>query len=129
MPPQMPDCPRQSPASIDPATDMCRKWTLWGRGDYLDSVICCKVFPDRHSMDDADVARALSILHKQCANMTGPDAAELWRFLETHPDLHTNGLVGWRKIKDGGPMDKVEEAKVNQAINRFKNQVPSAGKP
>ena len=120
------DLTRQTPASIDPTTDMCRKWTLWHRGDHLDSVICCKLFPDRHPLRDADMARALGALHRPCLRMTGADVAELWRFLESHPDLHTNGIRLWQRIRAAGDRDRDDEAKVAIAIGRFLKEVPGA---
>ncbi|CAF9932301.1 MAG: hypothetical protein ALECFALPRED_005261 [Alectoria fallacina] len=123
-PPTSPDLTRQTPASIDPATDMCRKWSLWHRGDHLDSVICCKLFPDRHLLRDVDIARALCALHRPCLHMTGADVTELWRFLESHPDLHTNGLRLWQRIRAAGGRNRDDEAKVDIAIGRFRKEIP-----
>lgn len=67
--------------------------------------------------------------------MTGRDVAELYTFLETHPDLHTNGIRMWQGIKEkvakskgtgkgSKGWDKEDEVKVALAIGRFSNGVP-----
>ena len=58
--------------------------------------------------------------------MTGADVAELYRFLESHPDLFTNGIRQWQQMRarEGvGVMSKEEEVKVGIAIGRFKRMV------
>lgn len=57
--------------------------------------------------------------------MTWLDVAELWRFLERYPDMHTNSIRSWRAMKDrGGALSKDDEGKVTQAVGRFRSQVP-----
>ena len=57
--------------------------------------------------------------------MTGKDVAELYRFLETIPDLHTNGIRLWQRIKATAMMDrdKDDDIKVALAIARFSSNV------
>ena len=58
--------------------------------------------------------------------MTGKDVAELYHFLETNPDLHTNGIRLWQRIKATAreDMDKDDDVKVALAIARFSNNAP-----
>lgn len=58
--------------------------------------------------------------------MTGQDVAELYHFLETNPDLHTNGIRLWQGIKAGlasKGRSKEDETKVAVAIARFTNHI------
>ncbi len=79
------------------------------------------MWPMRHKLNDSDIARALGILHSECANMTGQDVAELYHFLKTHPDLHTNGIRLWQGIKASGGKEKEDYTKVAIAIAKFTN--------
>ena len=58
--------------------------------------------------------------------MTGDDVAELYQFLETNPDLHTNGIRLWQSIKatPREDMDKDDDVKVALAIARFSSNAP-----
>ncbi len=84
------------------------------------------MFPKRHKLNDSDIARALGILHQECANIAGQDVAELYHFLKTNPDLHTNGIRLWQGIKASRGKEKEDEAKVAHAIGRFTNVIPAA---
>ena len=119
------DYDRKTPDSIEPASDLCRKWHLWHRGDYIDSIICCKLFSNRHQLTDTAIAGVLRTLHDKCANMTGKDVAELYHFLETNPDLHTNGIRLWQRINATAReyRDKDDDIKVALAIARFSNNI------
>lgn len=75
-------------------------------------------------MNDADIAKALRMLHRECANMAGPDVAALWQFLQQYPDLHTNGIRKWQGVMDSEGTCKDDEANVAQAIGRFRKHVP-----
>ena len=58
--------------------------------------------------------------------MTGKDVAELYHFLETNPDLHTNGIRLWQRIKATAKedMDKDDDVKVALAIAKLDDNVP-----
>ena len=58
--------------------------------------------------------------------MTGKDVAELYHFLETNPDLHTNGIRLWQRIKatPSKDLNKTDDSKVALAIGRFANIAP-----
>ena len=54
--------------------------------------------------------------------MTAKDVAEVYRFLERHPDLHTNGIRKWREIRDReAGVGSDDEAKVAQAIGKLRS--------
>ena len=74
---------------------------------------------------DSDMAKALAKTHKECANMTGRDVAELYRFLERNPDLHTNSIRLWEGMKDKASKGrcKDDDVKIALAIGRFTNSV------
>lgn len=73
----------------------------------------------------ADSGSGRSMLHRPCANMTWLDVAELWRFLQRYPDMHTNGIRSWQAMKDREmSWSKDDEGKVVQALARFRSQVP-----
>ena len=76
-------------------------------------------------LNDSDIAKALAKTHKECANMTGQDVAELYCFLQRNPDLHTNGIRLWEgmKDKDGKGRHKDDDVKIALAIGRFTNHV------
>ena len=83
------------------------------------------MFPARHALEDSDIATVLGMLHGQCANMTGQDVAELYHFLETYPDLHTNGIRLWQGIKNrvSKRRNKADDIKVALAIGRFSKPI------
>ena len=81
------------------------------------------MFPQRHRLTDADIANALGILHENCTLMTAQDVAELYNFLETNPDLHTNAIRMWQAIKVDKTKNKEDQVKVALAIGRFTNVV------
>ena len=58
--------------------------------------------------------------------MTGKDVAELYHFLETNPDLHTNSIRLWQGIKATAreKRDKDDDVKVALAIARFTGYAP-----
>ena len=58
--------------------------------------------------------------------MTGKDVAELYHFLETNPDLHTNGIRLWQRIKATAKedMDKDDDVKVALAIAKLDDTIP-----
>ena len=85
--------------SVHPYVDVCGRWPgLWSQGDLLDSLICCKIFPDRHYMDEDSIAYVLGISYKGCAGMRGQDVADLYRFLLANPKLRSNPINYWIDI-------------------------------
>lgn len=85
----------------------------------MDSLICCKVFPDRHYMDDGDIAYVLGISFKGCARMKAKDVAELYEFFQANPDLHSNPIRYWQKIADRNFGERDDRKLVDLAILRF----------
>ena len=98
-----------------------RQVRLTPKSKSRDSVICCKMFPAKHKLSDDGIARALGILHQECANMTGQDVVELYSFLQTYPDLHTNGIRLWQQIDATVERSKEDNKKITKAISRFTN--------
>ena len=85
----------------------------------MDSLICCKMFPDRHYMNDDSIAYVLGISYKGCAGMTGKDVAELYEFFQANPTLHSNPIKYWQDISDRDMKGRGDRRLVDLAILRF----------
>lgn len=85
----------------------------------MDSLICCKMFPERHYMDDHSIAYVLGISYKGCAGMTAKDVAELYEFFLSNPNLHSNPICYWQKILDRRLGEPDDQRLVLLAILRF----------
>lgn len=85
----------------------------------MDFVICCKLFPERHDVDDKDIAYMLGISYKGCKGMTAMDVAELWEFFRANPTLHSNPTRYWQKILDRNFGEPDDRRLVDLAIQRF----------
>ena len=85
----------------------------------MDSLICCKLFPERHYMDDRTIAYVLGISHKGCAGMTAIDVAELYEFFRSNPALHSNPIGYWQDIFNRNMGEADDRHLVDLAILRF----------
>lgn len=85
----------------------------------MDSLICCKMFPERHYMDESSIAYVLGISFKGCAGMRGKDVAELYEFFLSNPTLHSNPIQYWQKILDRKMGEPDDVLLVDLAILRF----------
>ena len=66
----------------------------------MDSLICCKMFPEQHCMDDNKIAYDFGIKYKGCVGMTGQDVAELYSLFLPTPTLRSNPIKCWQDIKN-----------------------------
>lgn len=64
----------------------------------MDSLVCCKMFPERHKMDDECVAYVLEQSYQGCVGMTGQDVVELYSFMLAQPELPGNPVGYWLNI-------------------------------
>lgn len=75
----------------------------------MDSLICCKMFPDWRDMDENSLAYLLGISYKGCVGMAAKDVAELYAFFLASPTLHSNPIRYWQNVlerKMGNPDDR-----------------------
>lgn len=106
--------------SIHPSDDVCGKWLgLWSKRDLLDSLICCKMFPELHYMDNDNLAYVLRINHQGCARMTKEDVQELYDFLLATPTVQENPLGHWQAIKDRNMREPNDYHSVIMTILKF----------
>lgn len=85
----------------------------------MDSLICCKMFSERHYMDDESMAYVLGISYKGCVGMTGQDVVELYSFLLAEPMLQGNPVRYWLNILDRQMGQADDMHLVDLAILRF----------
>lgn len=66
----------------------------------MDSLICCKMFLERHYMNDESIVYVLGISYEGSVGMTGQDVVELYSFLLAKPTLQSNPVRYWLDIFD-----------------------------
>ena len=100
--------------------DVCEKWPgFWSRGDLIDSLIYCKMFPDRHYIDDNNIAYVFGISHRGSAGMTGQDIGKLYKFFLDNPTFQSNPIQYWLNISNE-KMEQLDDRRlVDVAILRF----------
>lgn len=85
----------------------------------MDSLVCCKMFPERHYVDEKSIAYVLGISHKGCSGMTAQDVAELYDFILSNPALHSNPIRYWLDILNRNSGEPDDRRLVDMAILRF----------
>lgn len=85
----------------------------------LDSLICCKLFPELHYMDDDEIAYVLGISHYSCEGMTGLDVQELFDFLRASRTFYGNPFIYWQEMRDRNMREPDDYQQVLLAILRF----------
>ena len=85
----------------------------------MDALICCKLFPELHYMDDDNLAYVLGISHYSCEGMTKLDVQELFDFLRATRTMHGNPFNYWQETRDRNMREPDDYQQVLLAIISF----------